>query len=304
MLIEIKNNPTSPKRSMLLQCDTCGSRFERKYKKVSAESEYHFCCRKCCSSNPQRRKRAGRSISKKSKQANERRKQTVLRKYGVKNVFQSKAIKKKITDRMIENFGVENASQSPEVKEKKRQTTLENYGVEWPGQSEEIREKVRSVVLERYGVENVMHVPEIAERAATNGGGRAPSKYYTTKFGDKITVQGSYEEKFVLFCEDNNLRVTNGPMIKYVYEGKESRYFVDFEVETPNGIKLVEIKSTYWYKKQKDKVHAKNQAAIDYCKLNNKEFCFIINKRNNNKQIIVSDFKKIIDGAKNEKSCC
>ena len=294
MFIKILHKTVPPKRTLLLQCETCNIKFKRMYRKACMSANYHFCSRACCDANPGRRQRSGKSIKAKASQANEKRKQTTLDRYGVKNVFAAKQIKKRIIASNLEKYGVENPSQAQEVKEKKKQTMLKNYGVEYPGQSQEIKEKIKKVVMERYGVENVMHDNEIANRAACNGGGRALSKRYVTKFDDTIAVQGSYEQKFVQFCESNNIRVHNGPTIKYAYNGTIHHYFVDFEVETTNGNKLVEIKSTYWYDKQKDKVMAKNAAATDYCKLNNKTFCFIINKRNAKKQIDINDFKQIL----------
>jgi len=161
------------------------------------------------------------------------------------NPFSNDDVKKKIKEINIERFGVENPSQSNLIKEKKKVTCLNNFGVEFPSHSKEINEKKRLTNLKKYGFENAMHNPEIAKKAALNGGGRARSESYITKFGDKIQVQGSFEKQFVEMCEDNNIRVLNGPFMYYEECGERHKYFVDFQIEMDNTTRLIEIKSTY-----------------------------------------------------------
>lgn len=197
------------------------------------------------------------------------RKKKYLERYGVENPFASSEIKQKIKQTNIEKFGVENPSQSNEIKEKKKNTTYKNFGVENPSFSKEIREKAELTNIQRYGAENVMHVKSIAEKAALNGGGRACTKKYLTKFGNEINVQGSYEKKFVFLCEKENIYIENGPCVKYKYENKERKYFVDFQIKKENSWWLVEIKSSYWFEKFKNQIEAKKEAAIRWSKENN-----------------------------------
>ena len=182
----------------------------------------------------------------------------LFEKYGVTNNFQLDIIKQKSKKTMLEKYGVENTSQLEDTKKKKIKTCLINHGVEYPGQSREIRSKAINTNIEKYGVENPMFILEIAQRAAINGGGRAKAKYYQTKFGDKILIQGSYEELFVSFCEKNDIRVEDGPFLYYQFNGESHRYFIDFKVNVCGKTKLVEIKSTYWYNQYREQ----NDAAI------------------------------------------
>jgi len=112
---------------------------------------------------------------------------TVLKKYGVEHVLQSKKIKEKknqsCLDRYgveyplklnkfnekrkktnLKKFGVENPMQSEKVKEKKRQTCLIKYGVEHPFQLENIKKKIIKTNLQKYGVENPLQNKEIREK--------------------------------------------------------------------------------------------------------------------------------------------
>ena len=99
---------------------------------------------------------------------------------------------------------------------------------------------------------------------------------------------------FVNFCEKNNLYIEDGPLIEYVYNNKKHRYFIDFKVIVNNKVKLVEIKSTYWYNNYKEVVDIKNEYASVYAKNNDYLFYFIIND-NNKKQINNKKFNIIME---------
>jgi hypothetical protein len=226
--------------------------------------------------------------------SNKYRNKLLLEKFGVVNNFQLESIKNKSKETIKEKYGVENVSQSNVIKQKKIDTCLKNYGVEWPSYSKTILDRQATNNLKKYGVFNVMHVNAIAQKAALNGGGRASAHKYITKFGNELLVQGTYEKLFVNFCEDNNIYIENGPCIDYIKDSKKHRYFIDFKVVIENQIKLVEIKSTYWYNKYKETVDLKNKYALEYAKKNNYYYHFIVND-NNKKQINVKKFNIILE---------
>lgn len=181
---------------------------------------------------------------------------------GATNFFQLEAVKAKATATNIKKLGVANPSQSETVKNKKKKTLMKNYGVEYGLQSPEIKSKQEASMIEKYGTKQAMHCPELVQKAIDNGGGKVRPRKYITKFGDSITVQGSYEEKFVKLCEEADIRILNGPMLKYQFEEKERRYFVDFYIIQNGNHRLVEIKSSYYYKRYQKQVEAKSKAAI------------------------------------------
>jgi hypothetical protein len=229
-----------------------------------------------------------------SKCANAMRNERLLEKYGVKNNFQLDHIKEKSRKTMLEKYGVENTSQLEETKKKKIDTCLKNHGVKHPGQSKDIMKSIRETNLIKYGVENPMYNEEIAQRAAINGGGRAKSRYYQTKFGDRILIQGSYEMLFVEFCEKNNIRIEDGPFLYYRFDGEPHKYFVDFKINVGGKIKLVEIKSTYWYNVHREQNDAKIIAAKKYCEENGLKYYFIIND-NNKKHLNLKKFNVVLE---------
>ena len=84
----------------------------------------------------------------------EKREETIIKKYGVKNAFQSNIIKQKIENSMINKYGVKHISQSQKIKDKKVETSLRNYGVKHPTQTQEIKEKREETIIKKYGVKN------------------------------------------------------------------------------------------------------------------------------------------------------
>lgn len=133
-------------------CLECGKHFEtcnfkiKLRKRLESQGYEKFLRCKSCSIKS--------GISKRTKEEqiaiNEKRKKTVIEKYGYKNVF---CDTEKIKKSYLNKFGVENPSQLKEVKEKKRETLLNHYGVENPNQSKEIKEKIKSTNKGKYGTE-------------------------------------------------------------------------------------------------------------------------------------------------------
>jgi hypothetical protein len=67
--------------------------------------------------------------------ANIKRKQTILKKYGVPHVMQSLEVKAKLEQTILKKYGVPHAMQSPEVKAKIEQTNLRKYGMPYAKQA-------------------------------------------------------------------------------------------------------------------------------------------------------------------------
>ena len=89
---------------------------------------------------------------------------TNLERYGVENPNQSNKIKEKIKKTNLERYGVENLIHNMEIKEKIIKTNLAKYGCESPFGSKLIQEKSKQSMLERYGVENAIDIPKTREK--------------------------------------------------------------------------------------------------------------------------------------------
>jgi len=81
-----------------------------------------------------------------------------------------------------------------------------------------------------------------------------------------IMYQSKLELKFIEWCSSNNLVVTNGPNVNYVFHDKQHKYRVDFKIENI----LIEIKDFHiWHRNQvesgiwNEKVNAVNKYILE-----------------------------------------
>lgn len=204
-------------------------------------------------------------------------KDILLEKYGVEHALQSKEIYEKFKNTLYENYGVENPSHSEELRERSKKACLEKYGVEYVMQSEEIKQKAKKTMLERYGVEHTMHLPEFVEKSFQNS---FSQKEFVMPSGDIRLVQG-YEpkalKKLISMYEEDDI-VTDiklVPVIDYIYQEKNCKYFPDIYIKSEN--KIIEVKSTFTFYKELDKNNHKGEA----CTSNGYLFEFWIYSSNN-----------------------
>ena len=135
------------------------------------------------------------------------REKTCLKKYGVKNCFQSDEKKEKIKQTNIERYGFENPMQNMEVlekthntqrknnngklawnNEKSKQTKNEFFGSEVMFKSEYFKEKSKQTLLENLGVENPTQSSEIQDKIKQTS---------VTKYGvDSIFKSEYFKDKF------------------------------------------------------------------------------------------------------------
>jgi hypothetical protein len=84
-----------------------------------------------------------------------KRKENLILKFGVDNIFQVDSIKNKIKNILIEKYGVDNVSKNENIQNKKKKTNIERYGVEWCQSNKTIRAKTVGTLLKKYNVDNI-----------------------------------------------------------------------------------------------------------------------------------------------------
>ena len=218
--------------------------------------------------------------------------ETCMEKYGVKSTMQLEETQRKARATTMKNFGVEYSHQSNIVRQKSASTCNERYGGN-PLASPMIREKIENTNLSKYG--NKYYVSSIIGRTKIisvfmdkygteyplqnsdfrnniiNGSKTYRLKKYITIFGNEILYQSKTELKFIKRCENNNIRISNGPSIPYDFAGHVKIYHSDFIIEDNNGGRIVEIKGKHkwWFQDlASGKIKAKAKAAIKYSKEN------------------------------------
>ena len=127
------------------KCPICGNR-------IPYTSKYGTYCSKECQKSPEG-----------YKFWNNKAKETMLKRYGVKNTLESKEFRDKIKNNMIEKYGVDNCFKLESVKQKIRQTNLEKYGNECAQKSDKVRNKIRDTFNKKYysGTEEANKLKEI-----------------------------------------------------------------------------------------------------------------------------------------------
>jgi hypothetical protein len=110
---------------------------------------------------------------------------------------------------------------------------------------------------------------------------------------NKIRYQSKLELNFIKWCNENNILITNGPIIEYIINNKNKKYYLDFELNELNI--LLEMKDNHcWHKKQVENgiFESKNKYATEFAKKENKKFIVLFNKDVNSfKNKILNNYK-------------
>lgn len=114
--------------------------------------------------NSAQRPEVRKKISKNCEGFDDKRRNTMKKKYGVNNPMQNKKLKEKQQKSVLDKYGVENVSQIKEVRDKVEQTNLQKYGHKAFLASEEGKRKKTEGIKKKYGVENVFQSEEIKQK--------------------------------------------------------------------------------------------------------------------------------------------
>jgi len=228
---------------------------------------------------------------------------TLMKKYGVDSPLKNEKIKKKVENTCLERYQSKSPLSSKIIidkisktknekyndknynnRNKYKETCLEKYGFENPMQNDTIKKKLSNIIFEKDGVYSPAQNIDVYQKMMKNG-------LHIYKFKDTdIYYQGEYELDF-LNKYFEHIEIKRGSSIKYFFNNKECIYFPDFYNEKLNLI--IEIKSSYWYDKHKDKNIAKQLA----CKEQGYNFIFIIDKN-------YDIFSKIVESITYTKEHC
>lgn len=182
--------------------------------------------------------------------------ETNLDKYGVENPFAAEEIKDKIKQSNLDRYGVEYISQSDEIKQKVEETCLKKYGATRYSKTNECKEKTKQAILDKYGVYSTAILPEVREKTIQTNLERygAYCFFKTLDFHKKAYKHYIYDNQAFdslpelavwLYCIDNGINIKrNHCYFDYGFEGKNHRYFPDFEIDG----QLIEIKGDHFFK--------------------------------------------------------
>lgn len=185
-------------------CEVCGKEFQTTCKHAKRCSTVHIftcpncnqtveykgvtpfkMCKKCTSkAAAQKRKetmmkRYGAPTTLQCKELREKGQKTLLDKYGVDNPMKVESVQKKAKQTNLDKYGAENVMQNSDIAKrsannrvttyeeslaKARQTWMQKYGVDNPSKAPEVIKKMDETFMKRYGVKRAMSVPEFREK--------------------------------------------------------------------------------------------------------------------------------------------
>ena len=282
-------------------CDKCGKNETKRY--AYNYNKYHqnkILCGECLKKKSRLEKYGvenffqNKNIHNKAKQkrakpeVQERIEQTRLEKYGDVNPFKFQS--KKFKQSMKKIYGVEHPMYNEFIKEKfmgsishkdykkiqnkTRDTMIKKYGVEYSTQLNSMKDKSQQTMLKRYGVKHISQHPEFHKKQMSSFGRKMKLK----EINENLHYQTQPELECIIYHQNNNINIWDGPSIPYMFEGKEHIYHIDFETDKY----IIEIKSSHgWYRENlvSGKIDAKNKAAQKYAASIGKEFKFMLDTK-------------------------
>jgi len=171
---------------------------------------------------------------------------TMINRYGFKNALENKEILNSLKNKLFNEYGMYYV-ETDEFKNKSKLTSIDRYGFENASQTQEFQRKKIDTCIKKYGVKHHFQNIDIFNKFLISS--CKMKKYKNTD----LYYQGSYEKDFLVLCDKLNIfqSIKRGCAIRYNMNGKNLIYFPDFFIENENL--LIEIKSSYWYNKHKEK---------------------------------------------------
>lgn len=189
--------------------------------------------------------------------------ETNKERYNCEHGLQNKEVRKKIMKTWLNNYNETHPNKVAENINKIKETHEKLYGG-WYITTDEGKEKSKQTLFKNYGVLHNSQSEEVIKK-------RFQRKPYALPSGKIIKVQG-YEDRAldILFESYNEQDIITDPTemknfigkIKYIgTDNKEHRYFPDIYIKSEH--KVIEVKSTYTYKADKETNELKKQSCIN-----------------------------------------
>jgi hypothetical protein len=190
----------------------------------------------------------------------EKMKQTNIRIRGVEHPLQCPKVKEKMNETRMKIYGVTTLLKNKVIMKKSKETNLKNRGVQYPTQCPKVREKIKQTNLRVRGVEHPSQCVFVQKKKEES---RLTFKEYVCPSGKVIKIQGyeyvALNDLFRSFSENQIVTERSEiPVIPYVYEENKHYYFPDIFI--PHLNKIIEVKSTWTYSLEVDKIKAKEKA--------------------------------------------
>lgn len=179
--------------------------------------------------------------------------------------FDRKEDKRKNT--LLERYGVTSTMACPEILNKSKNTLLERYGVDNIFKSMDVIQQRRMTCLDRYGVDHPMKTTVISSKSHKN---RKQNKVYTFGSGKQVRTQGHGDLALKILEDmgfvDSDIVTKHFSDVRYFNQKKNdwSTHIFDIYIKSKNLV--IEVKGThpvYGWPADKDNTISKMLAAIN-----------------------------------------
>lgn len=183
--------------------------------------------------------------------------QTVIERYGVKNVSELQSVRDKISERNsskevgerrckhnLEKWGVKNVSQNEEIKKKlsvvmktdrylenRKKTCIEKYGYDSPMKHKDVKQKRADTCFERYGCDGHINSREFYQKRLVDGS--KVDDFMSFRNDPKFYIQSHYIDPPTISDLERDLGCTNTPIYDILIKNdcKNLVHHVDSQIE-------------------------------------------------------------------------
>lgn len=196
--VEVSVNDLSDGASNEIEyiCDYCGQQYRTKFynKKDTVKNHEKFCCNNFTCQSQKRKenllKKWGVDNPMKIKENVEKAQNTCQEKYGVNNPAKVEFFKEKARHTNIDRYGTDNPLKNKDVQQKVKETNLALYGEEYAAKSQIVRQKIEDTLIKRYGVKTAF-LTENAQRKLSALGKEASKiqRYICSVYNGELSVE-------------------------------------------------------------------------------------------------------------------
>ena len=200
--IKIEHLQKGTRIKINVRCDVCGLEKELRYTKYIQNTKnftkLYCCCLKCASNKKKETmlRNYGVEHALQNKNLLEKSKQTCKKNYGVEHPLQKEDLLKKSQNTCLENYGFKNPSQNKNIQQKKIDKSIINWQTSFPMQNIKLQEKAIKTSLINNGVKYPMQNKGFQEKVKETNlkkyGGNSPSCDKEIKNKQKQTCLKKY----------------------------------------------------------------------------------------------------------------
>lgn len=216
----------------------------------------------------------------------EKRKLTIINKYGVDNIAKLDSIKEKQANTNIERYGTKSSFQNKDVQDKWKKNVKEKYGVDHIFQIDNIKGKIKDTLNLKYGVDNYTKTKEYMNNLILSN-----LKKYGVKFYTQSQSYKDNEIKKNIDLYDNKWYMGTDNFKEKSKISNQNKYGVDYNGQREEVKKKINDKK--WISKKVRFDEKLDLELISIEKINNSKMLKIYNKLCNHEFFInASTFSK------------